>query len=271
MMEDRQYLPGEIRERIKDLLKERNINQAELAESIGCSESTLSRFLSGAVNKLSDEKLIAIAKYFCVSTDFLLGLTDIPDRKNFDIEELGLSAGAAKALYTNKTTSLVVNALLENKSFPELAQMIRQYAEGTLAAGYAVQNQMYSMLTAMLMGENAEASAAVKALRAPAYQADLTHIQTAFTKIVQQFREDNSARIEAARAVTKEVMQKMIAELPKGEDLRTVTPEQILDAMTSTVRGMDGVTEEQLEEFRKGVLPLFLKPTEDIEDVDSDK
>ena len=268
---EQQYLPGEIRERIKDLLKERNVSQAELADRIGCAESTLSRFLSGAVNKLSDESLIAIAKYFGVSTDFLLGLTDIPDRKNFDIEELGLSAGAAKALYTNKTTALVVNALLENKSFPELAQMIRHYAEGTLAAGYAAQNQMYSMLTAMLMGENAEAATEVKALRTPAYQADLTHIQTAFTKIVQQLREDNAAKIEAARAVTKEVMQKMFAELPKGEDLRTVTPEQIVDTMTATVRGIDGVTEEQLAEFQKGVLPLFQKTTGDIEDAGADE
>ena len=268
---EQQYLPGTIRERIKDLIKERDDNQANLAKSIGCAESTLSRFLTGDINKLSDENLIAIAKYFCVSTDFLLGLTDIPDRKNYDIEELGLSAGAAKALYTNRTTALVVNALLENKSFPELAQMIRQYAEGTMAAGYAAQNQMYSMLTAMLMGENTEAANDVKSLRTPVYQADLTHIQTTFTRIVQQLKEDNAAKIEAAKTLTKDVMQKMLAELPKGEALRSVTPEQIVDAMTAMVRGMDGVTEEQLAEFRKGVLPLFQKPTEDIKDADADK
>ena len=268
---EQQYLPGTIRERIKDLIKERDDNQANLAKSIGCAESTLSRFLTGDINKLSDENLIAIAKYFCVSTDFLLGLTDIPDRKNYDIEELGLSAGAAKALYTNRTTALVVNALLENKSFPELAQMIRQYAEGTMAAGYAAQNQMYSMLTAMLMGENTEAANDVKSLRTPVYQADLTHIQTTFTRIVQQLKEDNAAKIEAAKTLTKDVMQKMLAELPKGEALRSVTPEQIVDAMTATVRCMDGVTEEQLAEFRKGVLPLFQNPAEDIKDADADK
>ena len=140
-----------------------------------------------------------------------------------------------------------------------------------MAAGYAAQNQMYSMLTAMLMGENAEASATVKALRAPAYQADLTHIQTVFTKIVQQLREDNAAKIEATKMLTKDVMQKMLAELPKGKNLRSVTPEQIVDAMTATVRGMDGVTEEQLAEFRKGVLPLFQKPAEEIRDAGADE
>ena len=32
----------------------------------------------------------------CVSTDFLLGETNIPDRKNYDIAELGLSVEAQR-------------------------------------------------------------------------------------------------------------------------------------------------------------------------------
>ena len=268
---EQEYLPGEIRDRIRDLMKERGVSQSELAQRAGIAESTLSRFLTGSITKLSNESLIAIAGTFDVSTDFLLGLTAIPDRTNYDIAELGLSVGAAKALYTNKTTALVVNALLESKNFPELAQMIRQYAEGTMAAGYAAQNQMYSMLTAMLMGENAGAANEVKSLRTPVYQADLTHIQTVFTKIVQQLREDNATKIEATKMLTKDVMQKMLAELPKGKNLRSVTPEQIVDAMTATVRGMDGVTEEQLAEFRKGALPLFQKPAEEIRDEGADE
>ena len=67
------------------------------------------------------------------------------------------------------------------------------------------------------------------------------------------------------------VIQKLFAELPKGEALRSVTPEQIVGAMTTTVRGMDGVTEEQLAQFRKGVLPLFQKPAGDIEDAGADE
>ncbi len=56
-----------------------------------------------------------IAKEFEVSTDFLLGVTDIPDRMNYDIAELGLSVQAAKNLYTGKVNAEVVNRLLENK------------------------------------------------------------------------------------------------------------------------------------------------------------
>ena len=41
------FLPAAVRDRIWDLLKERKVTQAELAARIGCSESSLSRFISG--------------------------------------------------------------------------------------------------------------------------------------------------------------------------------------------------------------------------------
>ena len=45
------YLPGKIRDRIQDLMKSRKVTQAELAAKIGCSESALSRFISGKTAK----------------------------------------------------------------------------------------------------------------------------------------------------------------------------------------------------------------------------
>ena len=51
------YLPGKIRDRIQDLMKSRKITQAELATRIGCSESSLSRFISGKTDKLGDENI----------------------------------------------------------------------------------------------------------------------------------------------------------------------------------------------------------------------
>ena len=58
------YLPGKIRDRIQDLMKSRKITQAELATRIGCSESSLSRFVSGKTDKLGDENIIRIARVF---------------------------------------------------------------------------------------------------------------------------------------------------------------------------------------------------------------
>ena len=104
------FLPGTIRDRIKDLMKSKRMTQAGLAARIGCSESMLSRFISGKTDKLGDENIICIARMFNVSTDFLLGEVDVPGRMNYDISELGLSVQAARNLYTHKMNPQVVKA-----------------------------------------------------------------------------------------------------------------------------------------------------------------
>ena len=89
---ERKYLSGNIRERLQDLMKERKITQSELAAKIEIDVSTLSRFISNATGKLSDENIKKIAKEFEVSTDFLLGVTDIPDLSLIHISGTGTGA-----------------------------------------------------------------------------------------------------------------------------------------------------------------------------------
>ena len=43
---DTVFLPGNIRQRLLDLMKHNNVSQTELARKIGCNDSLLSRFLS---------------------------------------------------------------------------------------------------------------------------------------------------------------------------------------------------------------------------------
>ena len=47
------YLPGDTRQRIQDLIKNRKITQAELAEKVGLSNSALSRYLQGRPQPVS--------------------------------------------------------------------------------------------------------------------------------------------------------------------------------------------------------------------------
>ena len=79
------WLPGDIRDRIRDLCRVKNLKQSELAHAIGIDKSTFSRFMRGKTDKLSDTSLQKIAQHLNVSTDFLLGNTDIPDRKHYDL------------------------------------------------------------------------------------------------------------------------------------------------------------------------------------------
>ena len=60
-------------ERLKKLRKENNETQSELAQEIGVGTSMISMWEKG-INYPEVKKLIEIAEYYNVSTDYLLGL-----------------------------------------------------------------------------------------------------------------------------------------------------------------------------------------------------
>lgn len=130
----------------------------------------LGRFLNGTTEKLSEESVICIAKTFNVSTDFILGTTEIPDKKNYDIPELGLSVEAAKNLYTGKVKADVVNRLLENPRFATVTYMIAGYLDDVTAGSYAAHNQMITTVTSMLLGQNKTTAAVMAAREANSYK-----------------------------------------------------------------------------------------------------
>ncbi len=253
---DNVYLPGTVRSRLLDLMKEYKVTQVELATRIGSTESSFSRFITGKTDKISPEQIIRIARVFNVSTDFLLGTVDIPDRKNYEIAELGLSVQAARNLYTGKVNPDVVNRLLESARFAEVTYMIEQYLNDSIAKGFATQNQMFTSISAMLRG-TVKTDAAVQAARdtnrmkVPVYQADQTTIQNQFMAAVREVKQEVGNDIAASRELSKEVTQKMFTELIKGQDMPqpSITPEQIAQAITGSVAGMDGVDQDALSKL----------------------
>ena len=66
--------------------------------------------------------------------------------------------------------------------------------------------------------------------------------------------------------MTSEVMAKVITNLPKNTNIRNITPEQMADAVVSTVTAEGVLTKDQLDGFKTGILPLFQKPAEGVKD-----
>ena len=258
------FLPGNIRQRLFDLMKHNNVSQTELARKIGCNDSLLSRFLSEKTDKLGDENIIRIARAFNVSTDFLLGVTTVPDRKNYEIDELGLSAQAARNLYTGKANAQVVNYLLESPRFLELTYILEQYFNDTVAAGYAAQNQLYATLSS-LTRKSAKTKAAAQAaneinrLKTPVYQADLVTIENQFMMAVKEVKKEIGNDFAAIRAMTAEEAEKMFSEITKCQDMEnlTVTPKQVSDLIIGSVAGMDCVDPDALNTLGEALTGLF--------------
>lgn len=63
--------------RLRELRKARGLSQRALAELLGVSQQTYSRYERGQ-RRLSVQAVIALARFYHVSVDYLAGITDEP-------------------------------------------------------------------------------------------------------------------------------------------------------------------------------------------------
>ena len=87
-------------EKVEELLKENNYTKYKLAKDTGISKSVLSDYCKGKVQPTADT-IIMIAKYFDVTTDFLLGLEDEAGRKEYS-DEFSYSDGTHKITHKRR-------------------------------------------------------------------------------------------------------------------------------------------------------------------------
>jgi len=116
----------------------------------------------------------------------------------------------------------------------------------------------------LLLGQNqapeaVQAARTANAMKIPAYQADQTTIQNTFMTVVKEIKKEAGSDLVAAKAISKEATEKMFAELTKGQDMQnpTITPEAVVDAITGSISGVDGVNQEALDNFNKALLGLM--------------
>ena len=115
-----------IGEKIKELRREKGISQVELSKNVSVAQSTLGTYERG--DRYPDSRaIIAIADYFNVSTDYLLGLTEDRHKKITAADELGLSSAAIdqiKALKEKGLSSLVDFLILSDTTFGTFSDFI---------------------------------------------------------------------------------------------------------------------------------------------------
>ncbi len=63
--------------RIRDMREDKDLSQAQIAAVIHTTQQQYSKIETGKAD-ISGEKLILLARYYNVSTDYLLGLTKDP-------------------------------------------------------------------------------------------------------------------------------------------------------------------------------------------------
>ena len=270
-MAEMDYLPGGLKERLEDLRNRRKLTLKELSEKTGIDYSTLSRIENGNVKKVGDDVLLKLARFFGVSTDFLLGITNVPDKKNYTIEELGLTPEAARNLYTGAVDNRVINLLLAQPEFGSLTNRIADYLDDTMAAGIAAQNQLYDSvsdpMTRIGREDKTRRQAAItqakeaKSLRRKLYADELAQIESLFKGILSSIKKSApTGKTEKAKAMTKEAFDHMVSELTKGGsivEILKVEPEQITALIAKGLAIANDASEEEQELVAKTLLPFF--------------
>ena len=269
-MKDYKSLSSTTQERIRDLLrpvlgevddpKAAQMSQAELSRMLGINSATLSRFMSGKTVTITNENLVKIADIFNVSTDYLLGRTDIKDRMNHAASELGLSTEAAKNLYTHRVNPAVVNLLLTNAAFINVLNRLTLYFDEVFAAAYAMRNQQIEKLSNLVMSLGTPAAEqtaqTVDLMKEPIYQADETTLQNEFLTAIRQIKakvgEDRAAQ---TALFTDETMEQIAQQLDKGKlvFIPQMDQHQFAAQLLSPMQEMDGISSETLQDLGRAV------------------
>lgn len=87
-----------IPERLKDLRLERGVTLEQLAEQTHLSKSALESYETDTAPCMSHYDLIKLAKFYGVTTDYLLGLSETKNHSNADLADLRLSEDMVKLL-----------------------------------------------------------------------------------------------------------------------------------------------------------------------------
>lgn len=123
-------------EKIKDLRVERRMTTKQLAQATGISEAVINGLENDNGRDVGYSRIVDLAKFFDVPTDFLLGFTESRITKNIELKQLGLTDKAIEVLLAKRQDNELVSKLIEHGEFSNLINAIdiyvRQLAEKSI-------------------------------------------------------------------------------------------------------------------------------------------
>ena len=122
-----------IQEKLKDLRVSRGLNLEQLAEQTGISRSALGQYETEDYKDISHTSIITLAKFYGVSTDYLLGMTENKNHPDTDLSGLHLSDGMIELLKSRKINTRLLCELAAHRDFVKLMADIEIYVDGIAA------------------------------------------------------------------------------------------------------------------------------------------
>ena len=141
-------------ERLKDLRVERGLTLEQLAEHTHLCKSALGSYEADDFKDISHYALIKLAKFYGVTADYLLGLSETKNHPNADLADLCLSDDMIELLKSGLVDNSLLCELAAHPDFPRLMADLEIYVNGI--AGKQVQgaNAIVDAMSATIMKQH---------------------------------------------------------------------------------------------------------------------
>ncbi|MCI5703763.1 MAG: helix-turn-helix domain-containing protein [Pseudoflavonifractor sp.] len=145
-----------IQEKLKDLRVERRLTLEQLAEQTGLSKSALGKYENDDLKDISPFAIVTLAKFYEVSTDYLLGMTEQKNHPNAELDALHLSDDAIDVLKEGKFNKRLLSEIFCHKDFQGMMLDAELYVDRIADSHIQTLNASVDALRAKLSGEQVD-------------------------------------------------------------------------------------------------------------------
>lgn len=145
-----------IQERLKDLRVERGLTLGQLAEQTGLSKSALGKYENDDFKDISPFAIVTLAKFYGVSTDYLLGMAEQKNHPNAELDALHLSDDAIDILKEGKFNKRLLSEMLCHREFQTMMLDAEIYVDRIADSHIQTLNASIDALRAKLSGEQVD-------------------------------------------------------------------------------------------------------------------
>lgn len=238
-------------EKIKDLRTERGLTTKEVSQITGISEAIYNGLENDVDRDTGYSRIIALAKFFDIPTDYLLGFTESRITKNIKLKELGLSDKAINVLLSKNQNNELLSKLIEHKDFSNLINSIDVYTRQLAVPHIGTINNLLKVAQHGVKGyykedKSTDLTGAVRYMNETVVNEDdflRFRISERFNQILRDVYERYAQNVTSKNS-TNEMTSHMVdvLNLVKSGELKLDTPEDAIAVMMERM----GVSEDDV-------------------------
>ena len=192
-----------IQERLKDLRVERGLTLEQLAEQTHLSKSALGSYENDERKDISHYALTKLAKFYGVTADYLLGLTETKNHPNADLADLRLSDELIDLLKNGRLDTALFCELATHRDFVKLLADIEIYVNGIATGQIQNLNAWVDVARAEIMekyqpGEHDKTAYLLKASHVQEGEYFSRRVHDDIDGIMEDIRQAHRGRAESA-------------------------------------------------------------------------